>query len=113
MKLVMPEVMPRHLRGVKKHLLPVRECGLCGVKFVLTRRDKETCTKRCSIELWQKRHPEAVARHKRAGVLQQKGITLVAYTAMLEKQGRGCAGCGREQNKDRRLAVDHDHVTGQ
>lgn len=42
--------------------------------------------------------------------LQQKyGITLVEYNDILEKQGGGCAICGKKPNPERRLHTDHDH----
>lgn len=40
------------------------------------------------------------------------GVTLEEYAAMLAAQGGGCAICGAKQKK-RRLAVDHDHETGE
>jgi len=43
--------------------------------------------------------------------LRPYGITSVEYDAMLARQGGVCAVCGTAQT-DRRLAVDHDHVTG-
>ena len=43
------------------------------------------------------------------------GIDEVQYDAMLEKQGGGCAICGTPESnsKNHRLAVDHDHKTGE
>ena len=40
------------------------------------------------------------------------GITLIAYEAMLQDQGGGCAVCGRRPGT-RSLHVDHNHETGQ
>lgn len=37
------------------------------------------------------------------------GITLVQYERLFEKQSGGCAICGRNQ---KRLCVDHDHISG-
>lgn len=47
-----------------------------------------------------------------AGVLKKYGLTREQYDAILEFQGGRCAIC-RNEPKTRRLAVDHDHVTGQ
>lgn len=56
-----------------------------------------------------------------AQVLKREyGLTLDEYNALLRKQAHRCAICRRPQNavvrkgrgEPRRLAVDHDHVTG-
>jgi hypothetical protein len=43
------------------------------------------------------------------------GLTLEAYDAILAAQGGRCPGCGTAINRtlQGRLAVDHDHATGQ
>ena len=52
-------------------------------------------------------------RLQRAHDLIRYGITPEEYDAMLAAQGGGCAICGARGNANgRRLAVDHDHVTG-
>jgi len=40
------------------------------------------------------------------------GITLAQYNEMLGKQEHLCALCGEKPETDRRMHVDHDHVTG-
>lgn len=40
------------------------------------------------------------------------GINLLDYYTMLQKQNGGCAMCGRKNSSERRLAIDHCHVTG-
>lgn len=40
------------------------------------------------------------------------GITIEQYDSMLEAQGNCCAICKRPPRPERRLAVDHDHSTG-
>lgn len=45
-------------------------------------------------------------------LVAEYGITRDEYLALLELQGGVCAGCGQEP-KTKRLAVDHDHVTGE
>jgi hypothetical protein len=40
------------------------------------------------------------------------GLTVADYNALLERQGGGCAICGRPP-KTRRLDTDHDHTTGE
>lgn len=50
-----------------------------------------------------------------AGYLKRiYGITIKEYYKMLEDQGGGCAVCGKTPGENgRRLAVDHDHETGE
>ena len=59
-------------------------------------------------------HKEARATYMRAyNMLYNHGITLAEYNKMLETQGGVCAICGRPQEKEEHLAVDHDHETGE
>jgi len=44
-------------------------------------------------------------------LMKNYGITLDEYNKLLEKQGGGCAVCGKSPDS-RRLHVDHDHKTG-
>jgi hypothetical protein len=41
------------------------------------------------------------------------GITPEQYDALLEWQGGVCAICGKKPRGQARLAVDHDHATGE
>lgn len=51
-------------------------------------------------------------RCNRSTGLQRKfGITLTQYEEILDRQGGGCAACGRTESANGRfLAVDHDHA---
>jgi hypothetical protein len=49
--------------------------------------------------------------HREFSLQHSYGISVREYNAMLEAQGGLCSICGRPPRK-RRLAVDHDHVTG-
>ena len=40
-------------------------------------------------------------------------LTQQRYDELLDEQGGCCGICGRERQARRRLAVDHDHTTGQ
>ncbi len=67
--------------------------------------------RRASVRKWQAKN----ARAAWALQLSQYGITPEQYDSMLAAQGGHCAICPRTQQenvKRRRLAVDHDHVTG-
>lgn len=54
------------------------------------------------------------ARYLRVCNLRNKyGITEADYDLTLDRQGGGCAICGRRECATKKaLAVDHDHVTG-
>lgn len=54
-------------------------------------------------------HPERWFKNR---LLREFGITVEDYEAMLAAQGGVCAICAKECRSGRRLAVDHDHVTG-
>jgi hypothetical protein len=40
-------------------------------------------------------------------------ITVEMYRRLLEYQGRRCWGCRRARGRSKRLAVDHNHTTGE
>lgn len=66
-------------------------------------------------------HPEPHLANSRVQRLRQRyGITVAEYEAMYEAQGGVCAICGQSETgihyrtqEAMRLAVDHDHETGQ
>lgn len=95
-----------------------RKCLDCGCVFVAggsltycrqcrNRRDREYHRNRRLAD------PEAAHLAKKNKHLRhQYGITLAQYDAMLAAQGSGCAVCGVPSSGDRKLSVDHCHVTG-
>lgn len=53
-------------------------------------------------------------RMRANALLRQYGLTVQDYDDLLEAQGGGCAVCGVEKgHAGNRLAVDHDHSTGE
>lgn len=68
-----------------------------------------------SREAYRKDNPEKHAATWYNSYLKRTyGITLADYGRMLEDQGGGCAICGRTVAEEgRRLAVDHNHETGE
>jgi hypothetical protein len=73
---------------------------------------------------WQSAHPVQMRRNRQQiarwcrrhpghALLRKFGISLEQYFALLQKQGGGCAICGRKVNvtKKRRMPVDHCHKT--
>jgi hypothetical protein len=81
-----------------------KSCGVCEewlptdryYRNVRTRDGFATVCRRCN----------------RSTELQRKfGITLTHYEEILERQGGGCAACGKTESVNGRfLAVDHDHA---
>lgn len=61
---------------------------------------------------WRASHPGRGMRpYDHATRLRAFGLTSADYQALLASQGGVCAICGRPEH-GRRLAVDHDHITG-
>lgn len=60
---------------------------------------------------WRAAHPESA---RNSYLLYTYGLTLAEYDEMLLAQGNGCAICGKTPEENgKRLAVDHDHETGE
>ena len=72
------------------------------------RREQNPRLRKEEYRRWKERTPKAVRseRHMR----DVYGMGWPEYTAMLERQGGGCALCGT--TKPKRFDVDHDHDTG-
>lgn len=60
----------------------------------------------------RRRRPEVKERRKRVRNARRYGLTIDEYDALFEAQGGLCAICGEPDVTGRRVAVDHDHVTG-
>ncbi|MBU2051427.1 MAG: endonuclease VII domain-containing protein [Gammaproteobacteria bacterium] len=53
-------------------------------------------------------------KNRRNTVLKRGGITLEEYNQMFAKQNGCCAICGKHQSElKNRLAIDHNHETGE
>lgn len=59
------------------------------------------------------RSPRGKQVNRRAKLKYLFGLTAEQHDAILDAQGGGCAVCGHTCPTGKRLAVDHDHVTGQ
>jgi Recombination endonuclease VII len=59
---------------------------------------------------YKERHPDRHEAGERRRNLRKFGITIEEYDRMFESRSGLCEICGLTSNK--RLAVDHDHVTG-
>jgi recombination endonuclease VII len=71
-------------------------CAACGGRALTGR----TLCQACVALAWARR------------LAKRRGITEASYHALLERQARRCAICSKACGTGRRLAVDHDHVTG-
>jgi len=80
---------------------------------------------RAATLAWRARNPGRVAATARAyrqkvrakrreQKLSKYGLSIAAFEALWNAQGRVCALCGRPSGEERRLrvGVDHDHVSG-
>lgn len=66
------------------------------------------------LKAWRKAKPDY---HREKRYKTKYKITIAKYDEMLKEQGGVCAGCGNPETQSqqgdlRKLAVDHDHVTG-
>lgn len=59
-----------------------------------------------SARQWRKNNPKNVRKFY---LKRRFGITLETYETMLAEQNGGCKICGRQNTKNKRLAVDHCH----
>lgn len=68
-------------------------------------------------KVWRKAHPEQVSRTNRRNQLRiLYGLTVEAYTAMLQVQFYKCAACGDKfdmEAKQKTPHIDHNHKTGE
>lgn len=85
----------------------LRTCARCGHKLSLKRQRHKHCY-RCDLVVKRERDDKA---HD-AYVAKTYGIKLGDYARLYAAQGGKCYICQRATGKARRLAVDHDHVTG-
>lgn len=69
-------------------------------------------SRRCATH-WRDRCRQASARAHETYVVKTYGLSPGEYAALLAAQDGRCAICQRATGKARRLAVDHDHDTGE
>ena len=96
-------------------LKPLSEFYICRL-----RNGKEWLSsycKPCTIERTTARaiqNPDKLKGYRRGGHLKKRfGLTLDEYDQLWASQGGVCIGCGDDNIAGRRLAVDHDHKTGE
>jgi hypothetical protein len=82
-----------------------RKCGHCKEIFPITDfyRTRDYICKKCQSE-YNHKHPRLKSRYAKYGITPEK------YFILLEKQNGRCLIC--KNVSERRLAVDHDRVTG-
>lgn len=111
-------------------------CGTCTLEYAKTWRAKNPERVAAGRTKWRKENPERQLRNSREYYRKNKdrldeyrrnyakanpekeldwrlkgdfGIGLDEYMELLEKQGGICAICSRD---DRKIVIDHDHLTG-
>ena len=89
-----------------------RSCKDCTAEGVTTQRPAPHPGPRCHTHHRAARKRAQANAHARM-VQKTYGLTGEQYQALYELQGRVCAICRRATGKVKRLAVDHDHRTGE
>lgn len=98
-------------------------CTKCGVDQPITAYWKQRGKRRatciaCELaanRLWRQKNPARAADLSRRKFWKQAGIKITTkeYYELKQRQAGRCAICGTpEDQSTRKLAVDHDHVTG-
>jgi hypothetical protein len=88
------------------------QCKKCRASYTVEYRARDGYVPPPSSRFRSPRAKEKQAAAFRARKIKKKyGITIQEYDAMLEKQGGGCALCGKKKMRYR-LAIDHCHSTG-
>jgi hypothetical protein len=105
-------------RPSDKHRLRKRDTsapagpGNCYWKLAIDteRSDDKRARAAARAREWRKQNP---TRSKGYDQKKKFGIGIAEYDAMFSEQNGGCAICGKPRDKHFRLAVDHDHATGE
>lgn len=90
----------------------IRQCKACRARRSSTwaKQNKEHNARKTA--LWRSRHPEKkIAGYRRSNLRRYK-MSLGEYEAMSVAQAGVCAICSEPCPTGKRLAVDHDHVSG-
>ena len=75
---------------------------------------RDTICKECHGARARVTYHKDPERNRNTWLVKKFGITATEYDAMLEAQEGCCAICGiHEKHCDKRLAVDHNHDTGE
>ena len=93
-------------------------CQHCKTPFQARSGKQRFCRPRCQADAWIKKQDSKNlrTRHYKC-LLKKRGLTLEDYEMELQNQDYVCAICfesetAKQNGTVRRLAVDHDHLTG-
>lgn len=115
-------------KDIENQVLP-HPCGYCGSEIKGRRADSKYCSAECRVTAEKRRAKarrgggeiafrgpnDGRSKDRRAYSLMRKyGITIEQYDELLEKQNHCCAVCEKYETEFKtRLAVDHNHKTGE
>lgn len=90
-----------------------RSCRACSKdrSRIARETNREACNARALR--WRRSHPERAAECDNKQMLRKYGLTPQSYAEMLETQEGVCCICSKECSTGRKLAVDHNHETGE
>ena len=90
----------------------MKPCKDCVAQGITTKREAKWPGPRCTTH-WRAEKKRRSAQAHGVHVEKVYGITAEDYQRLYLLQGERCAICGVATGKRKRLAVDHDHETGE
>jgi uncharacterized Rmd1/YagE family protein len=93
-----------------------RHCRKCNkIRDLASKKaNPELYSKRrvASVKKWQEKNPDYVQNFEEKRKLKKYDLTIEKYNKILAFQYGVCAICNEKCKSGRKLAVDHNHVTG-
>jgi hypothetical protein len=83
-----------------------------GNLYFRTNGDRECKT--CAKQRYKRNHKQILEYRKQRrefDIAKKYNISVEEYRSLFEKQNNRCAICGQKCTTNKRLAVDHDHIT--
>ena len=106
------------MNGYANRRVESKICQHCETPFQARSGKQRFCRPRCQGDAWINKQDQQYLRTRHyTCLLKKRGLTLEDYEMELQNQDYVCAICGspetaKQNGTLRRLAVDHNHLTG-